>query len=88
MFVSQCDCIKKVRTVRDQLNSNWKNYINSCAKFTGGDPTLERGSFCSFYSTSILVNEKYVLADGTNVEVPLTVLESANNVELFVSLVF
>ena len=75
MFVSQCDCIKKVRTARDQLNSNWKNYINSCAKFTGGDPTLERGSFCSFYSTSI---KKYVLADGTNVNVPFSVVESAN----------
>jgi hypothetical protein len=74
IFSSWSDCHSKVLSVRDNLNSNWKNYINSCAQFTGGNPTSQR---CNDATNQILTNEYYVLSDGTNVNVPLSVVRGA-----------
>ena len=74
VFSSWSDCHSKILSVRDNLNSNWKSYINSCAQFTGGSPTLQR---CNDATNQILTNEYYVMSDGTNVNVPLSVVQGA-----------
>ena len=74
VFFSWSDCHTKVLSVKDKLNSNWKSYINSCAMFAGGNPTSAR---CNNATNQILTNEYYVLSDGTNINVPLSVVEGA-----------
>ena len=75
VFSSWSDCHSKIRSVRDNLNSNWKSYINYCAKFiTGGNPNSQR---CNDATNQILTNEYYVMSDGTNVNVPLSVVRGA-----------
>ena len=74
VFSSWSDCHSKILSVRDNLNSNWKSYINSCAKFTGGNPTSQK---CNDATNQILTNEYYVMSDGTNVNVPLSVVQGA-----------
>jgi len=74
VFFNWIDCHTKVLSVKDKLNSNWKSYINSCAMFAGGNPTSAR---CNNATNQILTNEYYVLSDGTNINVPLSVVEGA-----------
>jgi len=38
LFSGWSNCHSKILTMRNELNANWKNYINSCAKFAGGSP--------------------------------------------------
>jgi hypothetical protein len=71
IFVSECKCIDMVINVRDQLNSNWKSYINSCGAAFGGS--------AGKYNTAtkqILKNEYYYLADESMVRVPKSVTEN------------
>ena len=74
VFQSVCDCHEKVKSVRDNLNSNWKSYINYCASWNGGNPLSQK---CNEATNQILTNEYYVDADGNNQNVPLAVISGA-----------
>ncbi len=74
IFISMNDCHTKIRMVRDRLNSNWKSWINSCFLCVGGNSTSQR---CTNATNNLLTNGYYVLPDGTNVNVPLSVVKGA-----------
>ena len=67
VYVSDCDCIKKVNSVRDNLNLSWMMWINSCAIWNGGEPTSKR---CNDASNLMLRSKKIIQADGTSIDVP------------------
>ena len=77
VFQSVCDCHEKVKSVRDNLNSNWKSYINSCASWISGSPTSQR---CNDATNQILTNEYYVDEGGVNINVPLSVVRGAAHI--------
>ena len=61
LFVSQCDCTKKVSAYILMLNSNWKNWMFSCAKWYTGNPTSAE---CTKATDIIIDGESYMPSDG------------------------
>jgi len=64
LFSIWSECHNKVLTVRNNLNTNWKDYVNSCARFAGGDPT---SSYCTGNTTRIYTREVYYYLDASGV---------------------
>jgi hypothetical protein len=63
LFSNWNDCHSRVNVVRDQLNTNWKNWVNSCAKWLGADPSSTK---CTSATTQLLNNEIYYWIDANN----------------------
>jgi hypothetical protein len=77
LFSGWSNCHSKVLTVRNVLNANWKNYINSCAKFAGGSPTSVA---CSDATYRINTQEVYYFFSGGVLQtayIPVTLTRSA-----------
>jgi hypothetical protein len=77
LFVSQCDCTKKVSAYILMLNSNWISWMSSCAKWyadgSTGNPTSAE---CITATNIILTGEYYMpLNGGPKVLVPKVVTE-------------
>ena len=64
LFSIWSECHNKVLTVRDKLNTNWKDYVNSCAIFAGGNPT---SSYCTGNTTRIVTREVYYYLDASGI---------------------
>jgi hypothetical protein len=60
LFSTWRECHWRVETVRDNLNTNWKDYVNSCARFAGGHPT---SASCTGNTARILEREVYYYKD-------------------------
>jgi hypothetical protein len=63
-FTTWGDCHLKIIAVRNKLNVNWVNYVNSCAKWLTGNPDSEA---CKTATNVILAKESSVL-DGITME--------------------
>jgi hypothetical protein len=77
LFSGWSNCHDKVLAVRNVLNANWKNYINSCAKFAGGSPTSVA---CSDATYRINTKEVYYYYSGgilRTAYIPVSVTNSA-----------
>lgn len=78
LFSTWSNCQSRVLSVRDVLNSNWKDYITSCAKFAGGNPA---SSACNAATTRILTLEYYFWYDDSNKQqqtlIPRSVVDTA-----------
>jgi len=64
LFSIWSECHNKVLTVRDKLNTNWKDYVNSCARFAGGNPS---SSYCTGNTTRIVTREVYYYLDASGI---------------------
>jgi len=64
LFSIWSECHNKVLTVRAKLNTNWKDYINSCAKFAGGFPA---SASCTENTSRILDREVYYYRDASGI---------------------
>lgn len=64
LFSIWSECHERVLTVRDNLNTNWKDYVNSCAKFAGGNPTSPS---CTDNTNRILTREVYYYKDARGI---------------------
>ena len=64
LFSNWSECHNKVLTVRDKLNTNWKDYVNSCAIFAGGNPS---SSYCTGNTTRIVTREVYYYLDASGI---------------------
>ena len=73
-FISECDCIDKVKTITTSLNSNWQAYINACAQFYIGGPDSNE---CSAKEMDMrTIPEKYYANDNSLVDVTEAVTDS------------
>ena len=81
IFSSWSDCQSKIRTIRPELNSNWKTYISSCAKFLGGDPN---SSACSTATSQLVSKEYYYWKDSTNTVRTSTIPQSLISAAVFI----
>jgi hypothetical protein len=73
LFSVWSECHKQIFTVRDNLNSNWVNYVNSCARFAGGDPTSQA---CKDSTTNI-INKEWVFVNATyQIRVPKSITDA------------
>jgi len=61
LFSDWSNCHSKILTMRNELNANWKNYINSCAKFAGGSP---KSITCNDATYRIYTQEVYYYFSG------------------------
>jgi len=77
LFYGWSECHNKVLTVRDRLNKNWKDFVDSCARFAGGNPT---SSSCTTNTQQIATKEVYYYRDSSNnlktAYIPRSVLDS------------
>ncbi len=76
LFRGWTDCHIKVEAVRDQLNTNWKNWINKCAKWLGGNPS---SAACTDATSTLLNNEMYYWYDENKVLKTSKVPQSVTN---------
>jgi len=77
LFSGWSNCHSKILTIRNVLNVNWKNYINSCAKFAGGSPT---SIACNDATYRINTQEVYYYFSGGIMQtayVPVSLTRSA-----------
>ena len=67
IFKSWSDCQAKILHVSIYLNSNWKGYVNSCARFAGlGGSSPSAG--CTIATNIILTGEFYKWYDDKKME--------------------
>lgn len=67
LFVSQCDCTKKVSAYILMLNTNWKDWMSSCAKWytlSGGRTGNPTSAECTKATNIIITREFYMPLDG------------------------
>ena len=81
LFSNWGNCQSKLVAVRDMLNSNFKNYINFCARFLGGNANSAN---CQTATNVILRAEYYVWYDSDNVlqlsYIPKSVLDGIKSI--------
>jgi len=71
LFSTWDNCHIGIVAVRDKLNQNWKNYVNSCAKWLTGKSDSPTSDICKGNTTVIVLNETAYLDDGITT-VPIT----------------
>lgn len=80
IYTSWSDCQFKTSSIKNVLNANWKAWIQTCAKFLGGNPT---SNTCKTNALRILGDEYYYWKDDDAIQfanVPPSVVQAAESI--------
>ena len=76
VFVSECDCILRIRTIIEILGGKWKEWVLKCSRDFGSDPNSGN---CTQYTNKYMYLEKYALPDGTTQYLTPNIIANAKN---------